>query len=358
MKGSELDVRYQQCDGGSDDPTIPAAPGGHASDESAIFQLHGWQGWTPFFLRKKTLACFLACEVGLLLGLIALAVADENEAGIATVNNRIHYLWTFGPTAVLSVLAALWTQVEYRTKQAQPWSLLRKGPSPASKTLLLDYITTSTPEALFAALRAGHWAPVMAITSSILIKLLTVVSTGLLVLQNTDITRHDCRISTPDDFVNQFNSTKVGSAGALAALASLDQVMDPVGFTSMGVAFQSLKATDDTNSECQQPTNVVSGNNNKKQVRLMWNSRLPSGLSEGPWTVKKRRSRHTIPSVGGQHAATSAYTWTSVRPHAQRQMSRLDNTADVIWNTPPVVLPTFSRSRARAQTRRALQVTA
>jgi hypothetical protein len=143
---------------------------------------------------------------------------------------------------VLVIVAALWNQVEYRTKHAMPFSVLQKGPTPASETLLLDYVTPGKPEALMKALRKSHWPVVIAIVNSLLITLLTVASTGLLVLQETSFTRHDCRLNVTDNFVPGFETSKVGSAAVLATIAISNETIPLPPGTSRKAAFQSLGA--------------------------------------------------------------------------------------------------------------------
>lgn len=86
-----------------------------------------------------------------------------------------------------TLLAALWGQVEFRTKQLMPWKIMAKGPAPAKETLFLDYISPWNVLALVSSLRAFHFPVTLATGGSLLIKLLTVVSTGLLMLQSTDV---------------------------------------------------------------------------------------------------------------------------------------------------------------------------
>ena len=143
---------------------------------------------------------------------------------------------------VLVIVAALWNQVEYRTKHAMPIAVLQSGSTLASETLLLDYVTPSKPEALLKAFRKSHWPVVIAILNSLLIILLTVASTGLLVLQETAFTQRDCRLDVTDRFVTDFETSKVGSAPVLATIAISNGTIDFPRGTSRDAAFRSLKA--------------------------------------------------------------------------------------------------------------------
>jgi hypothetical protein len=50
-----------------------------------------------------------------------------------------------------------------------PWEELKTGPSPAEKTLLLDYISPIPPIGLWIAIKNRHWAVVLSIVGQLLI---------------------------------------------------------------------------------------------------------------------------------------------------------------------------------------------
>lgn len=129
---------------------------------------------------------------------------------------------------VLSILAAFWDQVEYRTKQMMPWAILHKGPFPAADTLLLDYIEPPRLISLFASIRNAHHPVSLAITGSLLLQFLTVVSTGLLILQDERMQHSGVVLLPTEDFRTEFhdysafNTSPVLSAIALNNGKSLD----------------------------------------------------------------------------------------------------------------------------------------
>ncbi|OSS50674.1 hypothetical protein B5807_04380 [Epicoccum nigrum] len=197
-------------------------------------------GWTSTYLQNKTLLGFAIAFLCLLLAVIALAVVDAKQDGIANAKSSEHYLWTYGPTAVLVIVAALWNQVEHKIKIAMPWVILQQGTTPASKTLFMDYVTPGRPEALWTSLRKLHWPVAIAITNSLLITLLTVASTGLLSLQSTPFVRHNCRLNVTDDFVTTFDPATIGSPPVLATLAIQNGTIPFPPGTSRYGAFQHL----------------------------------------------------------------------------------------------------------------------
>ncbi|KAF2136700.1 uncharacterized protein K452DRAFT_362381 [Aplosporella prunicola CBS 121167] len=196
--------------------------------------------WNSSFLQKRSFAAFIACHILLLAAVIALRLVDRFNDGIETAEHGGHFSWTYGPTAILTVVAALWGQVEHRTKQLLPWAILRQNPTAASDTLLQDYITQSQPEVLVHSWKRAHWTVFIATACSLLIKLITVASTGLLVLQAEQDRPRNCSLTAVDGFGSSFNTSYLGGipVSNMIALAHRN-ISFPPG-TSADIAFPTL----------------------------------------------------------------------------------------------------------------------
>lgn len=113
--------------------------------------------------------------------------------------------------------------MEHRTEQMMPWAILQKGPTSAADALLLNYIEPPQPVSLYASIRKGHYPVTLSIAGSLLIQLLTVISTGLLMLQVERIHHHGVAIQTAETFNETFklNSTysSIGNSPVLSAIA-------------------------------------------------------------------------------------------------------------------------------------------
>ncbi|KAJ3515065.1 hypothetical protein NM208_g15007 [Fusarium decemcellulare] len=156
--------------------------------------------WTPIWLSKTVLVFFaliFACMV-LATGLLYHFSVENN--GISTQKETNHYGWKYGPTALLVVVGALWRQVDHHNKMLAPWKELRQGPSPVDKSLLLDYVSPILPTSLWNAIKNRHWAVVMSITGHLLILGTTIFSTGLLILETTEVTKKSHDFSLKGEF--------------------------------------------------------------------------------------------------------------------------------------------------------------
>ena len=76
--------------------------------------------------------------------------------------------------------------MDYAAKSLQPWVEMAKGPATADRSLLLDYVTPFQAVALTRAVRNRHFVVASTITVFFLLKVLTIVSTGLFSLDQVN----------------------------------------------------------------------------------------------------------------------------------------------------------------------------
>jgi hypothetical protein len=142
-------------------------------------QFDGQKMWNPGWLSTMSLICFMCLFAALVLTLLLLWHYSNLYNGFTLISLN-HYAWTFGPTAILVIIASLWRQVDFYCKALTPWNELRKGGATASRSLLLDYISPIQPIGLGQALKNGHFSVIATILAVDILKLVTLVSTGLL----------------------------------------------------------------------------------------------------------------------------------------------------------------------------------
>ncbi|KAL2198282.1 hypothetical protein P885DRAFT_9380, partial [Corynascus similis CBS 632.67] len=124
--------------------------------------------------------------------------------------------------------AALWSRSEYQSKLVAPWVRLSTHPSGshAKRTLLLDYISDFQLSAVFKSLRNRDFTVSLTSTVAILIKVLIVISTGLISLSWTQVYYSSWPVTIQDRFVG--NPARLSHAGTLAY------------FVTQGLANQNL----------------------------------------------------------------------------------------------------------------------
>ncbi|OLN83451.1 hypothetical protein CCHL11_03049 [Colletotrichum chlorophyti] len=108
------------------------------------------------------------------MALEALNIISKKNHGIVDVDGKYHYLWTYGPTFVLTLFVALWG-------------------------LLLDYITPMTVTSFFKSAKRRDFLVTLGILGSFALRGLVIVSTGLLSVSRTTIVR-EVNVTTLDHF--------------------------------------------------------------------------------------------------------------------------------------------------------------
>lgn len=157
-------------------------------------------GWRPAYLQRRTLFGFLVLFGSGIVALETLYHVSQVNQGIASPTESRHYAWTYGPTAVVTLVTALWTRVEFQAKQNAPWQAMQEKPTGASQSLLIDYISVMLPVALFKAFKNRHLAVAASITCTLLLRLVIVVSTGLFALQEVPVQKNDIEVRLDTTF--------------------------------------------------------------------------------------------------------------------------------------------------------------
>ena len=84
---------------------------------------------------------------------------------------------------VFVLTTSLWHQVDFYCKELTSYDKMKQGPTAASQSILLDYITPILPSGLWQALKNRHWAVVASIMSYLMLHLCVSRKTKLLLLR-------------------------------------------------------------------------------------------------------------------------------------------------------------------------------
>ncbi|KAK7731299.1 hypothetical protein SLS57_001235 [Botryosphaeria dothidea] len=180
----------------------------------------GANWWNPLFLQRRTLLVFLLIYAALIVAFGAISSHSNKHHGLGTVPHRNYLLWQYGPTA---------------------------GPQPAERSILLDFVSPFNPTVLFRSLRTpGTRTVTLAIIGSMLLRLITILSTGLFFVQSI-LMEHEHKASVLDTFsdpiLTDFNSSSIDHRpiSRVSAINS-NNLPYPLG-TTPDYAFQQIDLT-------------------------------------------------------------------------------------------------------------------
>jgi hypothetical protein len=83
---------------------------------------------------------------------------------------------------ILVVIVSLWRQVDFWCKKLVPWQELRNGNATSTRSILLDYVSPLQVTSLWHALQLRHVSVIVTITGFALLKVITIISTGLMMV--------------------------------------------------------------------------------------------------------------------------------------------------------------------------------
>ncbi|KAI1121320.1 hypothetical protein F5Y10DRAFT_272191 [Nemania abortiva] len=132
------------------------------------------------YLRKPILTGFILCFVALAIAVEVLLALSNHYQGLTKGYANLRFALKYGPTLVLTVVAALWSRVEFQAQMDAPWRRLSRRPISAEKSLLLDYMDNLAPKALWKGLMNRDWVVALSMVVSFLLIGTMLLSTTLL----------------------------------------------------------------------------------------------------------------------------------------------------------------------------------
>ncbi|KAK3995753.1 hypothetical protein QBC44DRAFT_283171 [Cladorrhinum sp. PSN332] len=113
--------------------------------------------WRPFFLQRRALYGFMVIFILMGVAIEVLFIISEKRQGLKTAVSHVnlHYVWTYGPMVIMTLVSAFWAIVDFLSRVSVPWTRLREAKTELDirKALLLDYISSFSFTVPFQALR-------------------------------------------------------------------------------------------------------------------------------------------------------------------------------------------------------------
>ncbi len=154
-----------------------------SSREDAIIRRpHLYQ---PVWLTKRVLASFILFFSAFWVTLVVLWHIVSVQDGLVLTLTSNYYAWTYVPTAILIIVLSFWRQIDYHCKVSQPWREMMAGCCTAECSLLLDYISPPQVFSLYKSFRRKHYTVTMSVAGFLLLKLTVLISTVLLLPEQT-----------------------------------------------------------------------------------------------------------------------------------------------------------------------------
>lgn len=177
--------------------------------------------WHPYYLDWSVLAAFGITFLVLAVSCQILLYYSNKSYGLASSYQGLRYLWTYGPTAILTLIASFWARVECQTKISPPWCRMLKGAVTSQQSVLLDYVSKFQPVAIYTAIKNKDYPVAASILVSLLLRLTIVISTSFIVLSPIDVRIEDVKVTLKSQFVDDPSGLSATGDLALSSLTAL-----------------------------------------------------------------------------------------------------------------------------------------
>ncbi|KAM7199591.1 hypothetical protein V8F33_004402 [Rhypophila sp. PSN 637] len=209
--------------------------------------------WKPVYLRSSVVASFAALFGILAMTLEMVLAISVRHQGLTSISapwslSNLHVLWTYGPTAFLTLVSAIWARVDYEAKLSAPWVKGWNTKEPMRSYnkqdwLLLDYISMFALATPFNAFKNRDFIVLAGVVISQLLTVLIILSTSLLSLSLTEMQHSSVPVVLESRFVDDPNRLTYPATLAVWVMDSLSENFNmsyPIG-TSPMYAYQTFK---------------------------------------------------------------------------------------------------------------------
>ncbi|GAB7348548.1 hypothetical protein MBLNU459_g6941t1 [Dothideomycetes sp. NU459] len=221
--------------------------------------------WTPFCLRPLTLIALIIIMALMIAALeIIYQVSDRHQGLVSTSSNK-HYLWTYGPTAIFTLVSSYWGQIAYHTALLMPWKAMQHGPVAAGHSLFVDYRSSPMWSTLWVSARNRHFPVLLAVFGTLLLLLETILSTGLFTLETFEVTATGTFMISTEQYIGPnipFNSegiVDIDGASVLATIGIMSANLSYPAGTNSQYAVQSFKLDEGSQNPGSSLTATVNG---------------------------------------------------------------------------------------------------
>ncbi|KAK1723868.1 uncharacterized protein BDZ83DRAFT_579879 [Colletotrichum acutatum] len=167
--------------------------------------------WRPAWLQPVVLLAFFTLFFFSAISLPAMFFISSKNRGLVTTQQNLHYLWRFGPTAVITLVSILWSRVETQALRYMPWIAHRYEHSPKRSydDYELDYTAIISPKVLIQSFKRKHYLVFLIATISALLRIQMVLAPGLYSFEMVNVTQ-----TVDIEILDTFNTTVPWSLSA------------------------------------------------------------------------------------------------------------------------------------------------
>lgn len=198
--------------------------------------------WSPVYLQRRILIAFITIFISLIITIEVLLPISNKHKGLATSHDGIKYLWKYTPTAIFTILAAVWGRLSFQVQIFLPWHNMLQGLAKKTKQPPFpDYLDMHPPIAIFRAFKYHDWPVSAAVATGLFLRIILILSTGLMTTRMLEM-ETPIAIELQNSFVNMTGPlSQDASLDILAVKGITSNLLDYPEGTSAQFAYQTTK---------------------------------------------------------------------------------------------------------------------
>ncbi|KAF6806488.1 hypothetical protein CMUS01_14351 [Colletotrichum musicola] len=158
--------------------------------------------WQPTWLRRQVFAGFFGLFSMITVAISTLLAFSECNNGVSEIRQTFAYVWRFGPTIMLTIIAALWGRVELQAMRYMPAIAISGDEELHEHIYSLNYPSLMYAKAIFEAIRQKHHLVYLTSFISLLLKVQIALAPGLF-----NLIDYQVESKTAVDLLDLFNTT-------------------------------------------------------------------------------------------------------------------------------------------------------
>jgi hypothetical protein len=229
-------------------------------DRQDITSTENEDWWKPLLLRRVVVAIVLALPVAVLAVLEVLQHLSGRSGGIARLPESgglgTEVSTRFLPSLVMLLISTAFNAIDFNRAALAPYQILKTGKQSLPGSIYTSFLGKTPPAAVWAAATGKHWNVLLSSIAALLGTLLTVVVSGLLVV-DSEPTTSTSSILLQDTFNTSWENS-VSNDSSAAVVASLIEAanLSYPPFTYAELAFPRL-LQNDTVSQSAGPDDLL-----------------------------------------------------------------------------------------------------
>ncbi|KAK5078008.1 hypothetical protein LTR64_003587 [Lithohypha guttulata] len=182
--------------------------------------------WNPLWASLPIFVITFLIPLVLIAVLQVLQDKSDKHQGLTTVPNDRGTLIAsrFVPAIVAILAAALINNLDFYIALFSPWAMLHKTNAPATRSIMKNVLGHTAPSAALNAVKARQWGALAATLATVFASLLTVVISGLYLVEDFNTEGPIRSLSRLDNFnLDQITSYSVDNDNRAGAMLNLIQ---------------------------------------------------------------------------------------------------------------------------------------